>query len=268
MTRPSIVHLLQNEASPSNSSDDSNFIEIRREGGPREWCVKGSPIQISHAKVKGEASMDSITPPVLHCDNSPVAQLREKAQEEICDVFNPNLAHVAYVAFLKYLGDGVMQQIVKNLTVVLNLCHEYEQPNYSMPERFRDTLEFPRSTGAMRKGGAASGSGRDCVDAAHSNSFGSMVIGNRIDVQKEDEKSEIGPMELLDSVTYKYEQINTARHLRGNWLAYWEHEIGRHEKDNHFNLKQIKLQTFAGWYFVVEKSLKHLKYNRIRCSVH
>lgn len=78
----------------------------------------------------------------------------------------------------------------------------------------------------------------------HSSSVGSNIslVGNRIDVQIED--TENRNINLLGLVSNRME--STTRHLRGNWLAYWEHEIGRAEKDTMFNFKQIKLQTFIG----------------------
>lgn len=129
-----------------------------------------------------------------------------------------------------------MKQFVKNLSLILTLCHEFEQPDYaslsSLSYRRKDSNDKIQDDNI---------SATDATEIP-SSSFGTAMIGNRINK----EKSEMGPMELLDLVSHKYDQISTTRHLRGNWLAIWEHEMGQSDKNNHFNFKQIKLQTFAG----------------------
>lgn len=77
-------------------------------------------------------------------------------------------------------------------------------------------------------------------------SFGNIsVIGNRFEIQKDNAKSQ-SPMEMGVVSRETTCPSSGSRQLRGNWLAYWEHEIGRPEKDTIFNIKQIKLQTFNG----------------------
>ena len=37
-----------------------------------------------------------------------------------------------------------------------------------------------------------------------------------------------------------------SRHLKGDWIAYWEHELGHRNESRSFDFKQIGLQMFVG----------------------
>uniref|UniRef100_A0A8C7Z132 WD repeat domain 81 n=1 Tax=Oryzias sinensis TaxID=183150 RepID=A0A8C7Z132_9TELE len=44
----------------------------------------------------------------------------------------------------------------------------------------------------------------------------------------------------------KQELPRSSRLLQGNWLAYWQYEIGLNQQDSHFHFYQIRLQSFLG----------------------
>ena len=44
----------------------------------------------------------------------------------------------------------------------------------------------------------------------------------------------------------KQELPRSGRSLQGNWLAYWQYEIGLNQQDPHFHFHQIRLQSFLG----------------------
>lgn len=243
-------------ASPSASSDDSTFMQRHAAGASDRSPMMLAQMQrqFSHG-LSGPSTPTSTSqqPP-----NSPVTQQRRtQAYEEICDVFDASLAHAGYVAFLHYLGEYVMQQTVKNLPLILSLCHRHEQPAATTAaSASQNPIVHPTSVSITLKN-------RDVeaisTTTAAANSFGTTIVGNRLDVAESQAGAIgageiVGPDRLLDVITYKYEQINTARHLRGNWLAYWEHECGRPDvaggaangNGQAISVKQIKLQTFAG----------------------
>lgn len=151
---------------------------------------------------------------------------QERAVEELRDVFGPELAHTSYLAFLRFLGESIMQRTLSNLEFVLTLCHEHEQPIAG-----QDRMERSQSAIVSQV---------DVTDAMAPNSFGTQIVGNRLQVAS-------SSMELLDMVAYKLDHMPSTRHLKGNWLAYWRHETTRSDKDNQaLNLKQIPLQSFVG----------------------
>lgn len=181
---------LNEESRNSPSFEDANFIEIRRDGGTKEWSIKGSPIQITTPRSKDDNFVDNITPPKQQTEDTTetttINSCREKALEEIKEVFTPQLAHVSYLPFLKYLGDYTMKQFVKNLPLILTLCHEFEQPEFaSLGYSYRkdSSDRTPNEDSTITDG-----------VGFPSSSFGTAMIGNRIEVYKENEKNEIGPM--------------------------------------------------------------------------
>ena len=50
----------------------------------------------------------------------------------------------------------------------------------------------------------------------------------------------------LEDSALKQELPRSGRSLQGNWLAYWQYEIGLNQQDPHFHFHQIRLQSFLG----------------------
>lgn len=50
----------------------------------------------------------------------------------------------------------------------------------------------------------------------------------------------------IDDSALKQELPRSGRSLQGNWLAYWQYEIGLNQQDPHFHFHQIRLQSFIG----------------------
>ncbi|XP_048482754.1 WD repeat-containing protein 81 [Plutella xylostella] len=227
----------ESKPTPEDDPKLEGFLEICRDGSTAEWSVRDGRV------VRRDASPDlAVSPP-----ERPDA-LGATAQEELLAVFNEELAHQSYTSFCKLVGADAMDRSLKNLDTVQALCQKYERSHATSPpmniklqasfsdEPISRTIDIARP-----------------VDTAHissSNSFGSNVtlVGNRIDVAG-DTAEGLGcvPSRAFRVVAHQTTGgVRSNRHLRGDWLIYWEHEIGRPDKDNRFNLKQMKLQTFVG----------------------
>lgn len=50
----------------------------------------------------------------------------------------------------------------------------------------------------------------------------------------------------IEDSALKQELPRSSRSLQGNWLAYWQYEIGLNQQDPHFHFHQIRLQSFIG----------------------
>ncbi|XP_063618306.1 WD repeat-containing protein 81 [Cydia splendana] len=208
------------------------FLEICRDGTTAEWTVRDGRV------LRADLPDLACTPPNL-ADRPP------DAQEELLIVFNEELAYQAYSTFARFIGAETIERCLKNSDTIRALCRKYERSHsVSSPLRGRVQASFSDEP-ISRKIDIPPRP--EIEHMSSSNSFGSNVtlVGNRIDVAAVDDVR--AQSSQHDVVAYKMDNgVKTNRHLRGDWLIYWEHEIGRPDKESRFNLKQIKLQTFAG----------------------
>ena len=149
----------------------------------------------------------------------------QDALKELQEVLNPEFANACYVAFYHLMGRAHLDMTIPNLKLLKFLCSRY--PGSPM---------MLATFAHLRPAALASGP-NDLHSSASSG-------GNKI-MSSHDSGSIDDPSQEIHGLIKK-DVPNSTRHLRGNWLAYWEHEIGRAEKDSLFSFKQIKLQTFQG----------------------
>lgn len=219
--------------------------------------------------------------------------------EELQTVFNSEMAYASYIPFYCLIGDVAIRKLVPNHELVWRLAQSYQESvSPCSPEgnpMAASTAEPPPSC----MGGQVAYShfpgpsttstplGSDIVP--ESGTFGSHLVGNRIQVSRDAEYSSSPNLASVDSwgrshsshaapivtsaSTYtaqsigapfssfstswvtgpapedsalKQELPRSGRSLQGNWLAYWQYEIGLNQQDPHFHFHQIRLQNFLG----------------------
>lgn len=194
-----------------------------------------------------------------------------------------------------FAGDAAIRKLVPNHELVWQLVQSYHQSLSQRSPECNPTsasrVEVSPSSAAVssglsRRAGCspfpALSSGFDGPSVPESGTFGSHLVGNRIQVSQ-DAKYDSNPSLSLSSswgrsshttpiittassftapsagtssswVTgytledsaLKQELPRSGRALQGNWLAYWQYEIGLNQQDPHFHFHQIRLQSFIG----------------------
>ncbi|XP_066219583.1 WD repeat-containing protein 81 [Saccopteryx leptura] len=173
--------------------------------------------------------------------------------DELQKVFTLEMAYTIYVPFSCLLGD-IIQKIIPNHELVGELAGLYLEsisPSSSSPASVEPTVPST-SLESDPQGGSCP------QDDSHSGTFGSVLVGNRIQIPDDSQLEHAGPLGPVSGVgsgglgiesednALKRELPRSAHGLSGNWLAYWQYEIGVSQQDAHFHFHQIRLQSFPG----------------------
>ncbi|XP_039742229.1 WD repeat-containing protein 81 isoform X2 [Pteropus medius] len=173
--------------------------------------------------------------------------------DELQKVFTLEMAYMIYVPFSCLLGD-IIQKIIPNHELVGELAGLYLEsisPSSRSPASMEPTVPSTSPESDPQGGGCPQ-------DDTHSGTFGSVLVGNRIQIPDNSQPENSGPLGPISGVgsgglgsesednALKRELPRSAHGLSGNWLAYWQYEIGVSQQDAHFHFHQIRLQSFPG----------------------
>ncbi|XP_003799141.1 WD repeat-containing protein 81 [Otolemur garnettii] len=173
--------------------------------------------------------------------------------DELQKVFTLEMAYTIYVPFSCLLGD-IIRKIIPNHELVGELAGLYLEsisPSSCNPASMEPAV--PSSSPEWDSQG-----GSCPQDDGHSGTFGSVLVGNRIQIPGDSHSENPGPLGSISGVgggglgsgsednALKRELPRSAHGLSGNWLAYWQYEIGVSQQDAHFHFHQIRLQSFPG----------------------
>lgn len=194
---------------------------------------------------------------------------------------------------LMFIGDTAIRKLVPNHELVWHLAQSYHQSvsqgSIETNRTSTSRLESLSSSGFDRKvvcspfPAPSSNSTSQGDSLPESGTFGSHLVGNRIQVSRDTEyggsvnhslasswgqsshttpiaatasnfATSTGASSFSSWVTgsspedsaLKQELPRSSRSLQGNWLAYWQFEIGLNHQDSHFHFHQIRLQSFLG----------------------
>ncbi|KAL4239028.1 WD repeat-containing protein 81 [Mactra antiquata] len=238
-------------------STDESFLNIKMDQVTNQYMI-GSPVSLSTSphpsdylrKYRTTKSSYSLAD-INMVDDRDETDSRPASEEillsEFQQTYNPELALAAYIPLTSVFGSHHMEEYLSNDDLIRKLCAQYDKALYT--ENAELDTAAPSVPIKEKK-----------EERKENGDIGSNVaiVGNRICLQADEE--ELIP-DIQMSQQFQHKGIlridpddtrcddinhNQQRHLKGNWLAYWEHELGLNERDTLFNFKQIKLQTFQG----------------------
>ncbi|KAK3578526.1 hypothetical protein CHS0354_007782 [Potamilus streckersoni] len=238
----------------SMDSVDESYLNIKKDESTQDYII-GSPVTISflapdavHSpKLRGKPLKASYSLSMGHMieerDEDPDVNKStgENIQLEMRETFSAKLAYAAYIPLTSVFGSHHMEDNVSNDDLIRRLCSQCDS-SLNISGCFNNA------------------SNSDQISTGSDNVNHVEMVGNQIRLPEEEDLgispetrhlrnqfSQSGILRVEHEET-KCSDIdrNKHRHLRGDWLAYWEHELGLNERDTVFNFKQIKLQTFLG----------------------